>query len=173
MKTNNISSNLLDGLENEIIYRRSAKTFVNTAIYLAIALCATIIMATGTISQESSLYFLSGLVAAAGYMGALLSFIFSKKEIRYAANNQKLEGRVYHIDATPTDIMNAIDTGDCNFLRSKANDNDRGIKVEMVSTEDCSVARCCLYKFVPFEYQPVSGIVDLKQEQATKIKTIL
>ena len=59
----------------------------------------------------------------------------------------------------------AIASKDAKALKSYKNESENGLKLELVYSDDFSIARYRLYRYIPFEFQPDSEIIELNAEQ--------
>lgn len=166
MKTNNIQPSLLEGLESRIKYQYSTRMFCLVAIYLLVAVASVIVLFVANIDQRSPLYFIFGLLAFFGILMAVTTFSFQKKEVRLSDSGAKLICRSYHFDASVNGINEDIRNHRFDHLKSTKNNVDSGVRLDVLYADDASEARYRLYKYIPFEYQPVSDVVPIDAETA-------
>lgn len=135
--------------------------YISAAIAFGIAVVAVAVLYAAQISQKSPLYFILGLTAVVGVIMGITTIIFTKKAMYLADGNQRLECRSFFFNTTQNVLTEAIASRNANQLRSLMNNNDSGLRLDVLSSADRSVARYRIYKYIPFEYQPISEIVDI------------
>lgn len=111
-------------------------------------------------------------MAVIGLLVAVLTFLFTKKDPRLSDTNQRLSCYTYYFDASQSAIDEAIRNRRFEHLKSLINIHDAGIRLDMLCTDDATIARYRLYKYIPFEYQPISEITELDPTTATALKTL-
>lgn len=172
MKTNNIPATLVEGIESRIKYQYSSRMFINAAIFFGIAVVAVVVLFTSGIDQKSPLYFILGLAAVVGVIMGATTLIFTKKEMRLIDDNQRLTCYSYHFDASQNAINEDIRNHRFEHLKTLINPQDAGVRLDMLATADASVALYRLYKYVPFEYQPISEIVYVDKATADALRNL-
>ncbi len=160
MKNKNIPENLLEGLN--ITEKRSGATMMKALIYLVIGVAATLSLVFIK-DSKSSMYMFMGIVAALGYIMAVCVVIFSSKDI--LSDGKRLNGYTLYFDTANANVEKAIAAKDAKALKSYKNENENGLKLELAFSDDHSVARYRLYRYIPFEFQPDSEIVEINAEQ--------
>ena len=160
MKNNNIPENLLEGLN--ITEKRNSASIVKALIYLAIAIAATCALVFIK-DSKSSMYMLVGIIAAFGYIMAVCVAIFASKDIM--CEGKRLNGYTLYFDTANANVEKAIASKDAKALKSYKNESENGLKLELAYSDDYSVARYRLYRYIPFEFQPDSEIIELNAEQ--------
>lgn len=160
MKNNNIPENLLEGLN--ITKKRNSGSIAKALIYLVIAIAATLALVFIK-DSKSSMYMLIGIIAAFGYIMALCGLIFAKKDI--LCEGKRLNGHSFYFDTTTANIEKAIAAKDAKTLKNYKNTSENGLKLELAYSDDYSIARYRLYRYIPFEFQPDSEIIEIKADQ--------
>ena len=54
---------------------------------------------------------------------------------------------------------------DKKALKSYKNTTENGLKLELAYSDDYSIARYRLYRYIPFEFQPDSEIIEINAER--------
>ena len=160
MKNNNIPENLLEGLN--ITEKRNSASIIKAVVYLAVAIAATCSLIFIK-DSKSSLYMFAGIVASFGYIMAVCVLIFSRKDI--LCEGKRLNGYTLYFDTATANVEKAIAAKDAKALKSYKNTTENGLKLELAYSDDHSIARYRLYRYIPFEFQPDSEIIELKAEQ--------
>ena len=160
MKNKNIPENLLEGLN--ITEKRSGATIIKALIYLVIGVAATLSLVFIK-DSKSSMYMFMGIVAALGYIMAVCVVIFSSKDI--LSDGKRLNGYTFYFDTANANVEKAIAAKDAKALKSYKNESENGLKLELAFSDDHSVARYRLYRYIPFEFQPDSEIIELNADQ--------
>ncbi len=160
MKNNNIPENLLEGLN--ITEKRNSASIIKAVIYLAVAIAATCSLIFIK-DSKSSLYMFAGIVASFGYIMAVCVLIFSRKDI--LCEGKRLNGYTLYFDTANANVEKAIAAKDAKALKSYKNESENGLKLELAYSDDYSVARYRLYRYIPFEFQPDSEIIELNADQ--------
>jgi hypothetical protein len=160
MKNNNIPENLLEGLN--ITEKRNSASIIKTVVYLAVAIAATCSLIFIK-DSKSSLYMFAGIVASFGYIMAVCVLIFSRKDI--LCEGKRLNGYTLYFDTANANVEKAIAAKDAKALKSYKNTTENGLKLELAFSDDHSIARYRLYRYIPFEFQPDSEIIELNAEQ--------
>lgn len=160
MKNNNIPENLLEGLNTT--EKRNSASIVKTVVYLVVAVAATCSLIFIK-DSKSSIYMLMGIVAAFGYIMAVCVLIFAHKDI--LCEGKRLNGHTLYFDTTNANVEKAIASKDAKALKNYKNESENGLKLELAYSNDHSIARYRLYRYIPFEFQPDSEIIELKAEQ--------
>ncbi len=160
MKNNNIPENLLEGLN--ITEKRNSGSIMKAVVYLVVAVAATLSLVFIK-DSKSSMYMLMGIVAAFGYIMAVCCVIFANKDIM--CEGKRLNGHTFYFDTANANVEKAIAAKDAKALKSYRNTTENGLKLELAYTDDFSVARYRLYRYIPFEFQPDSEIIEINAEQ--------
>lgn len=160
MKNNNIPENLLEGLNTT--EKRNSASIVKALVYLVVAVAATCSLIFIK-DSKSSIYMLMGIVAAFGYIMAVCVLIFANKNI--LCEGKRLNGHTLYFDTTNANVEKAIASKDSKALKNYKNESENGLKLELAYSDDHSIARYRLYRYIPFEFQPDSEIIELKAEQ--------
>lgn len=160
MKNNNIPENLLEGLN--ITEKRNSASIVKSLVYLAVAIAATCALVFIK-DSKSSMYMLVGIIAAFGYIMAVCGLIFASKDIM--CEGKRLNGHTFYFDTATANVEKAIAAKDAKALKSYKNTTENGLKLELAYSDDFSVARYRLYRYIPFEFQPDSEIIEINAEQ--------
>ena len=160
MKNNNIPENLLEGLN--ITEKRNSASIVKSLVYLVVAVAATLSLIFIK-DSKSSLYMFAGIVASFGYIMAVCVLIFSRKDI--LCEGKRLNGYTLYFETANANVEKAIAAKDAKALKSYKNTTENGLKLELVFSDDHSIARYRLYRYIPFEFQPDSEIIELNAEQ--------
>ena len=160
MKNNNIPENLLEGLN--ITEKRNSASIIKAVVYLAVAIAATCSLIFIK-DSKSSLYMFAGIVASFGYIMAVCVLIFSRKDI--LCEGKRLNGYTLYFDTANANVEKAIAAKDAKALKSYKNTTENGLKLELAFSDDHSIARYRLYRYIPFEFQPDSEIIELNAEQ--------
>ena len=160
MKNNNIPENLLEGLN--ITEKRNNGSIVKAFVYLAIAIAATCALIFIK-DSKSSVYMLTGTIATFGYIMAICGIIFARKDV--LCEGKRLNGYTLYFDTATANVEKAIAAKDSKALKSYKNNSENGLKLELTYSDDYSVARYRLYRYIPFEFQPDSEIIELNAEQ--------
>jgi hypothetical protein len=160
MKNNNIPENLLEGLN--ITEKRNSASIIKAVVYLAVAIAATCSLIFIK-DSKSSLYMFAGIVASFGYIMAVCVLIFSRKDI--LCEGKGLNGYTLYFDTANANVEKAIAAKDAKALKSYKNTTENGLKLELAFSDDHSIARYRLYRYIPFEFQPDSEIIELNAEQ--------
>ena len=160
MKNNNIPENLLEGLN--ITEKRNSASIIKAVVYLAVAIAATCSLIFIK-DSKSSLYMFAGIVASFGDIMAVCVLIFSRKDI--LCEGKRLNGYTLYFDTANANVEKAIAAKDAKALKSYKNTTENGLKLELAFSDDHSIARYRLYRYIPFEFQPDSEIIELKAEQ--------
>lgn len=160
MKNNNIPENLLEGLN--ITEKRNSASIVKSLVYLVVAVAATLSLIFIK-DSKSSLYMFAGIVASFGYIMAVCVLIFSRKDI--LCEGKRLNGYTLYFETANANVEKAIAAKDAKALKSYKNTTENGLKLELVFSDDHSIARYRLYRYIPFEFQPDSEIIEINAEQ--------
>ena len=160
MKNNNIPENLLEGLNTT--EKRNSASWVKALIYLIIAVAATCSLIFIK-DSKSAIYMFAGIVAAFGYIMAVCVPIFAHKDI--LCEGKRLNGYTLYFDTATANVEKAIAAKDAKALKSYKNESENGLKLELAYSDDHSIARYRLYRYIPFEFQPDSEIVEINAEQ--------
>ena len=160
MKNNNIPENLLEGLN--ITEKRNSASIVKAIVYLAVAIAATCSLIFIK-DSKSSLYMFAGIVASFGYIMAVCVLIFSRKDI--LCEGKRLNGHTLYFDTANANVEKAIASKDAKALKNYKNESENGLKLELAYSDDLSIARYRLYRYIPFEFQPDSEIIELNADQ--------
>ena len=104
-----------------------------------------------------------GIVAAFGYIMAVCVLIFAHKDI--LCEGKRLNGHTLYFDTTNANVEKAIASKDAKALKNYKNESENGLKLELAYSDDHSIARYRLYRYIPFEFQPDSEIIELNAEQ--------
>ena len=160
MKNNNIPESLLEGLNTT--EKRNSASIIKAVVYLAMAVAATCSLIFIE-DSKSSIYMLMGIVAAFGYIMAVCVLIFTHKDV--ICKGKRLNGYTLYFDTANANVEKAISAKDAKALKSYKNESENGLKLELVYSDDFSVARYRLYRYIPFEFQPDSEIIELNAEQ--------
>ena len=160
MKNNNIPENLLEGLN--ITEKRNSASIVKAIVYLAVAIAATCSLIFIK-DSKSSLYMFAGIVASFGYIMAVCVLIFSRKDI--LCEGKRLNGYTLYFDTANANVEKAIAAKDAKALKSYKNTTENGLKLELAFSDDHSIARYRLYRYIPFEFQPDSEIIEINADQ--------
>ena len=166
MKNNNIPENLLEGLN--ITEKRNSASIVKALVYLVVAVAATLSLVFIK-DSKSSMYMLMGIVAAFGYIMTVCVLIFTRKDV--LCEGKRLNGYTLYFDTATANVEKAIAAKDAKALKSYKNTTENGLKLELAYSDDFSVARYRLYRYIPFEFQPDSEIIELKPEQVKVLIT--
>lgn len=172
MKTQNIPSTLIEGLESQIRYQYSRRMFVNAAMFFAMTLISVLALVFFDIDQKSPLYFVLGLAAVIGVIIGATTLIFTKKQPVVSATHQPLQCYSYHFDATQSVVNDDISACRFDRLKSLINKHDAGVRLDLITTADGSIAQYRIYKYVPFEYQPVSEVIKVDAKAAQAIASL-
>lgn len=167
MKNNNIPTNLLEGLN--IIEKRNSKLWLKTIFYFTIALVSTAALLFIE-DSKSSVYMFAGIAAAFGYILGICVIIFSRKDT--ICDGKRLNGYTIFFDTDNASVEKAISAKDAKSLKDYKNSAENGLKLELAYSDDFSIARYRLYRYIPFEFQPDSEIIDINPEQAQILTTI-
>jgi hypothetical protein len=160
MKNNNIPENLLEGLN--ITEKRNSASIIKAVVYLAVAITATCSLIFIK-DSKSSLYMFAGIVASFGYIMAVCVLIFSRKDI--LCEGKRLNGYTLYFDTANANVEKAIAAKDAKALKSYKNTTENGLKLELAFSDDHSIARYRLYRYIPFEFQPDSEIIEINADQ--------
>ena len=160
MKNNNIPENLLEGLN--ITEKRNSASIIKAVVYLAVAIAATCSLIFIK-DSKSSLYMFAGIVASFGYIMAVCVLIFSRKDI--LCEGKRLNGYTLYFDTANANVEKAIAAKDAKALKSYKNTTENGLKLELAFSDDHSIARYRLYRYIPFEFQPDSEIIEINADQ--------
>jgi hypothetical protein len=160
MKNNNIPENLLEGLNTT--EKRNSASIVKALVYLVVAVAATCSLIFIK-DSKSSIYMLMGIVAAFGYIMAVCVLIFAHKDI--LCEGKRLNGHTLYFDTANANVEKAIASKDAKALKNYKNESENGLKLELAYSDDLSIARYRLYRYIPFEFQPDSEIIELNAEQ--------
>ena len=160
MKNNNIPENLLEGLN--ITEKRNSGSIIKSLAYLAIAVIATCSLIFIK-DSKSAIYMFAGIVAAFGYIMAICVLIFTHKDV--LCEGKRLNGYTFYFDTANANVEKAITAKDAKALKSYKNETENGLKLELAFSDDHSVARYRLYRYIPFEFQPDSEIINLDADQ--------
>ena len=160
MKNNNIPENLLEGLN--ITEKRNSASIIKAVVYLAVAIAATCSLIFIK-DSKSSLYMFAGIVASFGYIMAVCVLIFSRKDI--LCEGKRLNGYTLYFDTANANVEKAIAAKDAKALKNYKNESENGLKLELAYSDDLSIARYRLYRYIPFEFQPDSEIIEIKADQ--------
>ena len=160
MKNNNIPENLLEGLN--ITEKRNSASIVKSLVYLVVAVAATLSLIFIK-DSKSSLYMFAGIVASFGYIMAVCVLIFSRKDI--LCEGKRLNGYTLYFETANANVEKAIAAKDAKALKSYKNTTENGLKLELVFSDDHSIARYRLYRYIPFEFQPDSEIIEINADQ--------
>jgi hypothetical protein len=160
MKNNNIPENLLEGLN--ITEKRNSASIIKAVVYLAVAIAATCSLIFIK-DSKSSLYMFAGIIASFGYIMAVCVLIFSRKDI--LCEGKRLNGYTLYFDTANANVEKAIAAKDAKALKSYKNTTENGLKLELAFSDDHSIARYRLYRYIPFEFQPDSEIIEINADQ--------
>ena len=160
MKNNNIPENLLEGLNTT--EKRNSASIVKALVYLVVAVAATCSLIFIK-DSKSSIYMLMGIVAAFGYIMAICAAIFARKDVM--CEGKRLNGYTLYFDTANANVEKAIAAKDAKALKNYKNATENGLKLELAYSDDYSVARYRLYRYIPFEFQPDSEIIEINAEQ--------
>lgn len=172
MKTNNIPASLIEGMESGISYHHSARMYVKAGVYMALALVAVLVLAFADIDSKSPFYFVFGIAAFMFLLLFVSTMAFTKKEARLVGNGSRIECHTLNFDALPSVVIDDIRNNSFGHLKSLVSKGDGGVRLVMLFSADASVARYRIYKYVPFEYQPVSAVIDLDPAAATSLSRL-
>lgn len=160
MKNNNIPENLLEGLNTT--EKRNNGSIVKSLIYLAVAIIATCSLIFIK-DSKSSIYMFAGIIAAFGYIMTVCILIFTHKDV--LCEGKRLNGYTLYFDTANANVEKAIATKDNKALKSYKNTTENGLKLELAYSDDYSIARYRLYRYIPFEFQADSEIIEINAEQ--------
>ena len=161
MKNNNISDTLVNSIESRIKYQHSTSMYIKVIVSFVIAVASVVILALANIDTKAPLFFFLGFMAIIGVAVGLITLFFTKKEMRLVDTNQIIRCQSFYFNATQTALDSAIAAHNFDSLKKMININDSGLRLDLLATDDASIARYQIMKYVPFEYQPCSDVVDV------------
>lgn len=173
MKTYTIIPALIEDINEKIKKQRSRKSWINAAIFGAIFIITTALIVAMNFDEKSSIYFMLMLISISCAIMSLLSILFVKHEFKYLPSNQSIWGKTLYFDTTSVETLKeAIEQHDKKLLIKLLNNEERGIKMELITTDDYQLARYRLFKYVPFEFQSQTENIDIEAATAELLLNI-
>lgn len=169
MKTNNIPTSLLVGLESNISYRYSVSMYIKVAVYVILTAASVLTLIFADIDSRSSWFFALLSLAIIFALMSIITMFCTKKEPRLSDDNSRLICHTFQINATPSSIIDDIQNHNFKHLKSSVFDGEGGCRLNVLMSDKADVARYILYKYVPFEYQPVSEIITIDKDIAQSL----
>ncbi len=162
--TNHIPDTLVEGLEG-ITRAKDKKNICKGCIYLAITAIAAILMFTLNLDKGAWGEMCLGCIGVIMLIMAFVAIFGSKPQLKM--NGVKLNGyEIYFKNPSIAEITRMIEARDTDGLRNAMNDTDNGLRMNIAVSEDGSVMRYRMYKYVPFEYKPEGEIASIDAETA-------
>lgn len=171
MKANNhIPASLTADLNANLTEHIAQATIVKTIIAFAIALLAAVVLLSGA---QGPAWLPTAMVSTA-LLAAVIGFVClfgSRKELRL--NGKKLTGyRLYFKTGSAQEIIRLINERNSRELKKMLNPQEGGLRLNLMMADDGSIARYRIFKYVPFDYQPESDIVEANLSTATFISEL-
>lgn len=168
---NNIPSTLVDDLGRSITEHISRAAIIKTVIYVIVAAAAAALLFAGSIASPAWVPAALGTVATVCIVMAVVTCFGSKRELRY--NGTRLRGyEIYFTNPSVSEITRLLREHDREGLLRAVNNTDNGLRLNVAISDDGSLMRYRMYKYVPFEYKPEGATVELDSATAEFVKTL-
>ena len=95
---------------------------------------------------------------------------FGGKAYIYTPTNSKLHGRVFFCTSGKgQETITAIKTKNWGQLEKLISHNESGVKLEFVTSKDLQFARCQVLTFIPYSFEPLSGVMVLSSQEIEEL----
>ena len=138
------------------------KKSISTAIVLFAVAIAVFVMA-----NKMSDFAYIGMILL-GIVLSIIAFIkfVNGRDYVYLPTRSKLSKKTLFFNISDTSaIRNILDTGDYRKLKKHYSaSNSGGAKLDVIVSEDKTYAAYRLYVYVPYDYEPVTELIDVVSE---------
>ena len=164
--TNSFISPALIAGESNVAIRKSKKTMAIALLLVLIGIaCAVVIVMLPAQTAEFAPVSL-GLVSATCIIVGIVQLAFGGKVYIYTPTNSKLHGRVFFCTSGKgQETISAIKSKNWAQLEKLIAHNESGVKLEFVTSKDRQFARCQVLTFIPYSFEPLSGVMVLSSQE--------
>lgn len=157
---------ILEATSEELSKKRSAasiRVLISLAIFSLILIIATIIAIP---DKKSVLYLGMITVGILGLAIFLIKLLSSNGDLVYikTGSNVKSFSLYFKPDELPN-LMYAIETVNVDVFNRLFADTNSGIRLDVVLSKDDNFAACQIFKFIPYNYEPVSVVYKIQSDK--------
>lgn len=165
MRNNKFNQSLLDGIQDVTSRRLPNKTLGLAILFLVICAGAIVGLTQVDSVYSENLFSLLLLITIASFMLVIVTVTFSKPDIKYLPNGQRIYGFSFLLTAAPMDkIVEAIKNHDSEYLEPLLTNDKKGIKISAASTPDHTLSRYRIFGYIEFKFREQTPCIDVDVE---------
>lgn len=160
-----ISTKLLEGAEQTICQRAGYKDYIVAALFLISAVALVFVLTKLDLKENSALYFTLWLAVVTATIVGIVKLFTAKKVYFVEATQSPLSQYVLYFEGlSPEELERQLKASNCEKLKKYFCNSEKSLKMELLTSADRNFSKCLIYKFIPYNYEPVSEVMTLPQD---------
>jgi len=172
MKKSKVSEQLLKEVDKLVYKKKDYKDYIIALIYLVGAIALSIILLKVDFGKDA-LFFTLWLVVCVAVMMAIIKLFTAKNRYFVKETKQLLACTVLYFEGlSPENLITLLKGDNYKAFKKYFSKEEKGLKLEILTSADGSFARCMVFKFIPYNYETVSEAIALSSQQVTELLSL-
>lgn len=151
--------------------KKSALSMIGFVLGASIITVAAIFVDDYTSSTYLSLTTIGAVTAVVG----LIALIAGGRDLIYTPTGSRIESYSIFFKAEEMPkLIYAIENGNTSAIEKLSGDSNSGARLDAVISEDAKFAACQIFRYVPHNFEPATGVYTISEEHlptfCTKVK---
>ncbi len=173
MKKSKVSKQLLNEIDQLVYKKKDYKDYIIALIYLAGAIALSIVLLNVDFGTDSPLFFTLWLVVCVLFAVAIIKVFTAKNRYFVKETKQLLACTVLYFEGlSPENLITLLKGDNYKAFKKYFSKEEKGLKLEILTSADGSFARCMVFKFIPYNYETVSEAIALSSQQVTELLSL-
>ncbi|HKL96047.1 MAG TPA: hypothetical protein VJ856_02095 [Paludibacteraceae bacterium] len=165
-----IAPNLFVGEEHNISIGKNKKSIISGITFLIIGIASVVAMITIPLSGTDSLPIIWSLIPATCITVGFIQLFFGKKTYTYKPTQSPLRGGFFFCTSGKgQETISTIQAKNWSHLQKLITTNESSVKVEFITSADKTFARCQVFTFIPYDFEPLSDVIALTSAEIEEL----
>lgn len=168
-----IDATLFASSHPDIVKRTSVSRVLFSALMLLVGILA--FASTFELEDKSSTVSMALMVFGTGlFLVGIFRLFWKSKEVVYVPTGSTTKECTLFFDLKHMDtLMNLVNSGSFSAKSDVKSDVSGNIRMDVILSEDKKFAAVQLFQFVPYNYQPITGVQYFTNDQASSVAAFL